>query len=157
MMKTTGETGEAWTLDAGMEYDAYRWMLGDSLLIGSGRTVEVLAELIPEGESAEVCLYATYRGYEFKETVSLNRPSSVGQVALTAIRVPSVISQALDVELPADCQARVEVYGLNGQSVASVATHGGNVQLDAATWVHGVYLVKITTASATVARKVVKR
>lgn len=157
MMKTTGETGEAWTLDAGMEYDAYRWMLGDSLLIGSGRTVEVLAELIPEGGSAEVCLYATYRGYEFKETVSLSRPSSVGQVALTVIRVPSVISQTLDVELPVDCQARVEVYGLNGQSVASVATRGGNVQLDAATWVHGVYLVKITTASATVARKVVKR
>ena len=140
-----------------MEYDAYRWMLGDSLLIGSGRTVEVLAELIPEGGSAEVCLYATYRGYEFKETVSLNRPSSVGKIALSAIRMPSVISQTLVVDLPAACQARVEVYGLNGQTIASVVTHGNIVNFDAATWTHGVYLVKITTASATVARKVVKR
>lgn len=157
MLRTIGETGEAWTLDAGMKYDGYRWMLGDTLLLGTGRTVEVPAGYIPETGRAMVYLYATYRGYEFKEMSILARPSSVGQTALAAIRIPSVVKQMLNVELPADTQGRVDVYGLNGMPVASAASMDGSVQLDATSWPCGLYLIKVTTAGTTITRKVIKR
>lgn len=157
MLRTIGETGEAWTLDAGMKYDGYRWMLGDTLLLGTGRTVEVPAGYIPETGRAMVYLYATYRGYEFKEMSILARPSSVGQTALTAIRIPSVVKQMLNVELPADTQGRIDVYGLNGMPVASAASMDGTVQLDATSWPCGLYLIKVTTAGTTITRKVIKR
>ena len=157
MLTTTGETGEAWTLDAGMAYDGYRWMLGDTLLLGTGRSVEVPAEYIPENGRAFVYLYATYRGYEFKEHAILARPSSIGEVALSAVRVPAAVQHTLDVQLPAESAARVVVYDLSGSLVASAIAEEGGTQIDAASWPRGLYLVKVITRGASVTRKVMKQ
>ena len=157
MVNVVAETGQIWTLDAGMEYDSYRWMLSDTLLLGTDRTVEVLAESIPEGSSAEVILYSVYRGYEFKESVTLTRPSSIGNVPRVEVRVPFVIDQTFEVELPVDKQACVEVFELNGVPVASVNTLGGSALFDATSWPNGLYLVKVTTVENTVTRKAMKR
>lgn len=157
MLRKVSENTDSWTLDAGMEYDGYRWMLGDTLLIGTGRTVDVSGYALPDTGYGMVYLYTTFRGYEFKEYVTLARPTAIGETALAAIRVPAVVEHSLDIEWPAASSAGIAVYGLDGAAVAAVTAAGGSVQLDATSWPQGIYLVRVTTDCGTVTRKVVKR
>lgn len=156
MMQTVSENEDSWTLDAGMEYDAYRWMLGDTLLLGIDRTVDVNGYALPQSGRGQVCLYTTYRGYEFKQSVYLARPSAIGEVALSAIQVPAVVHRSLDVTLPAGSHGHIFVYDLSGVCLSSASADGGTVQLDAASWPQGVYIVKVITGGVSVTRKTVK-
>lgn len=158
MLRKVGENAGSWTLDAGMEYDSYRWMVGDTLLLGTGRTVEVPGHVLPATGYGMVYLYTTFRGYEFKEYATLARPASaIGEHTLSAIQVPAVIEHHLDVEWPAESSADIAVYGLDGAAVATVTAVGGAAQLDASSWPQGIYLVRVTTDRGTVTRKVLKR
>lgn len=50
------------TLDAGMEYDSFKWSIG-----GNERTKTISTNEIPAGQKTKIELTVTYRGYEFKD------------------------------------------------------------------------------------------
>lgn len=52
------------TLDAGMDYDSYRWSVG-----GNKRSREITAKDIPVGKRTKIELAATFRGYTFTDSV----------------------------------------------------------------------------------------
>lgn len=158
MMTTLSLTDDACTLDAGMNYDGYRWMLGDTLLLGNERTLELSATQLPGVSSAEVYLYSQFRGYEFCEKITVELAASVSEMQWEkSVQLPAVIGRNLRVEVAAKCEAQVVVYSMNGACVASATVENGLAELDAASWSKGVYVVKVILPEATVTRKVLKQ
>ena len=158
MMTMLSLTDNACTLDAGMNYDGYRWMLGDTLLLGTGRTQELSAAQLSGVSSAEVYLYTLFRGYEFCEKKTVEFASSVAEMQWEeSVQVSAVVHQHLCVGVSSGSEARVMVYGVNGACVASALTENGSAELDAASWSKGVYVVKVIMPEATVTRKVLKQ
>ena len=158
MMTTLSLTDDACTLDAGMNYDGYRWMLGDTLLLGTGRTQNLSAAQLSGVSSAEVYLYTLFRGYEFREKKTVEFASSVAEMQWEeSVQLPAVVHHRLCVGVSSGSEARVMVYGVNGACVASALTVNGSAELDAASWSNGVYVVKVIMPEATVTRKVLKQ
>lgn len=54
--------GNSVTLDAGMDYDSYKWSIG-----GNERTRNITTNEIPANKKTKIELTVTYRGYEFKD------------------------------------------------------------------------------------------
>lgn len=154
-LKTVGESFDAWTLDAGMDYDAYEWRLGDTLVIGNERTVNVSAYDIPAGRKAYVYLYTTFRGYTFRESIALARPAGI-DLPVADIQIPAVVESSLDIDLSAVSTASLAVYSVSGAQLHTVPAipADGHVSISTATWPKGLYLVRISTPTGVVTRKV---
>ncbi len=58
--------GNSITLDAGMQYDSYKWSVG-----GNERTRTITKKDISAGKKTKVELTVTFRGYEFKDYVNV--------------------------------------------------------------------------------------
>lgn len=157
MLTKVSENYDTWTLDAGMDYDAYRWVVGDTAEIGTERTVEVPAEYFAPGKKTIVNLHTTFRGYIFSQRVLLNAPTAVSEASLAQVAMPAVVGNSFDITLPADRSARIQVYSLDGAVIASMTTAGGHAQLDASSWASGAYVIKVVLPDTTVTRKVMKR
>lgn len=157
MLTKVSENYDTWTLDAGMDYDAYRWVVGDTAEIGAERTVEVPAEYFAPGKKTIVNLHTTFRGYIFSQRVLLNAPTAVSEASLAQVAMPAVVGNSFDITLPADRSARIQVYSLDGAVIASMTTAGGHAQLDASSWASGAYVIKVVLPDTTVTRKVMKR
>ena len=154
-LKTVGETYEAWTLDAGMNYDTYEWRLGDTLVIGNERTVDVSAYDIPEGSRAFVYLYSTFRGYTFRQGLTLARPAGFNP-PVADIYVPAVVGNTLDIDLSAIPTASLAVYSTNGALLHALPAvpADGSVSISTDSWPKGLYIVRISTPTTVITRKV---
>lgn len=154
-LKTVGETFEAWTLDAGMNYDTYEWRLGDTLVIGNERTVDVSAYDIPEGSRAFVYLYSTFRGYTFRQGLTLARPAGFNP-PVADIYVPAVVGNTLDIDLSAIPTASLAVYSTNGALLHALPAvpADGSVSISTDSWPQGLYIVRISTPTTVITRKV---
>ena len=82
--------------------------------------------------------------------------SGVAAIETSDISVcPSMVSDGFSI-VGLNEHAAVNVVDLNGRTVFADNV-GPDARIDAANWAAGVYIVKVTTSTATITRRIVKR
>ena len=158
-MLTESYTDGQWSLNAGMSYDAYEWLL-DGEVVGTERLLSLPVDgLLSSENKGEVVLKSTFRGYVFEEKAQFSSLNSIADNIASVVRISEVVNEQLEIELPElNSDVRVVVYSMNGMLMEEITISVGTTfaQIEAVGWSKGIYLVKLVLSDSSFTRKVVK-
>ena len=122
-------------------------------------TLEIAYDRLPAGlEQREAVLTVTdgFTSYDIHVVQRADYESGVAAIETSAISVcPSMVSDGFSI-VGLNERAAVNVVDLNGRTVFADNV-GPDARIDAANWAAGMYIVKVTTSTATITRRIVKR
>ncbi len=153
-------SGSDLTLDAGMNYDNYQWLI-DGKTIGNTRSVILTTKEIPLNVSTKVELTVAFRGYLFKDSVNVtlkNASTSISENGY-ADNVSIYTTQSdgiLHIQLPEnETTTQISIANVIGKIIYNQNTQKGirEINVPISSFLKGAYLIKIKKGEKVITKK----
>lgn len=158
---TISDSEKGLTMDAGMKYDNYQWMV-DNKIIGNTRSVVITTNDLPLNTKKKVKLLVTFRGYQFTDSVNVTLTKTT--VSVPANELADKISiyktssdNIFHIQLPeTGDKIDFSIFDITGKMINNREVSQGTreVLFPASLLARGVYLVRIMFGDQLITKKI---